>query len=153
METLHASEPACISCHKLVDPIGFGFEHFDTVGGYRKTEPVRLEPSPLEKQQGREAEVHDMPIDSSGYIAGIDGSDFRSPREAGKILADSVVCRRCVVKQLFRYLFGRHETENDGELLDTAYNRFKRSGFRFRELALGLLVSEEFLQTEWRGAP
>ncbi len=153
MEILHASEPACVSCHKLVDPIGFGFEHFDTIGGYRKTESVRLEPSPIEKQQGREAEVHHMPIDSSGYIAGIDGSSFRSPREAGKILADSVVCRRCVVKQLFRYLFGRRETENDGELLDTAYNRFKRSGFRFRELALGLLVSEEFLQAEWRGAP
>ncbi len=28
----------CSSCHKLWDPIGFGFEHFDELGRYRETE-------------------------------------------------------------------------------------------------------------------
>lgn len=153
METLHAAETACASCHKLVDPIGFGFERFDTIGGYRETETVRVKPSPLEERQGRKAETHELPIDSSGYIAGVPDSAFRSPREAGRILAGSSVCQRCVGKQLFRYLFGRHETERDAELLDRAYNRFERSGFRFRELVLGLLVSEEYLQVRWRDAP
>ena len=149
MERQHASDVACASCHKLVDPIGFGFENFDTVGSYRETEPVRIEPSPQQERLGQKAETHELPIDPAGYIAGIEDSQFRTPREAGHVLADSETCHKCVVKQLFRYLFGRHETRNDAGSVDRAYNRFKRSGFRFRELVLGLVVSEEFLQVDW----
>lgn len=151
MESLHASERACASCHKLVDPIGFGFEHFDTVGAYRDKEPVRVEPTPQQERQGMKAETHQLAIDSSGFIAGIKDSAFRSPREAGRILANSETCQKCVVKQLFRYFYGRHETKHDTELIQRAYNRFRESGFLFRELVLGLLVTEGFLDIEWSG--
>ena len=151
MESLHAPETACASCHKLVDPIGFGFEHFDTVGAYREEEPVRVEPTPQQERQGMKAETHLLAIDSAGYIAGIEDSDFSSPREAGRILARSETCQKCVVKQLFRYFFGRHETKHDADLIQRAYNRFRESGFLFRELVLGLLVTEEFLGVEWSG--
>lgn len=150
MESLHASDTACASCHKLVDPIGYGFEHFDTIGSFRETEPVRVEPTPQQERQGIEAETHELVIDSAGYIAGITDSAFRTPREAGRILAASKVCQQCVVKQLFRYLFGRHETSADAPLIDRAYNRFKDSRFLFREMLIELVVSEEFLQVEWR---
>ena len=149
MESMHASEEACASCHKLVDPIGFGFEHFDTVGGYRPTERVRVEPTPQQERQGMKAETHDLRIDATGYIAGISESTFRSPREAGQILANSRVCQECVAKQLFRYLFGRHERKDDADLIDRAYNRFERSGFLFQELVLGLVATEEYLRVDW----
>ncbi len=150
MESLHASDTACASCHKLVDPIGYGFEHFDTVGAFRETEPVRVEPTPQQERQGVKAETHELAIDSSGYIAGIEDSAFRTPRGAGRILAESEVCHKCVVKQLFRYIFGRHETNADAPVIDRAYNRFKQSGFLFREMLVELAVSEEFLQVAWR---
>ena len=149
MESMHASEEACASCHKLVDPIGFGFEHFDTVGAFRKTERVRVEPTPQQERQGMKAETHDLAIDATGYIAGIEGSTFRTPREAGQILANSRICQQCVVKQVFRYLFGRHERKDDADLIDRAYNRFERSGFLFQELVLGLVTTEEYLQVDW----
>ncbi len=150
MEGLHAAEKACASCHKLVDPIGFGFERFDTVGSLRETEPVRVEPTPQQERQGMKAETHELPIDSQGYIAGIEDSSFSSPREAGRILAESEICQKCIVKQLFRYIFGRHETRQDAAMIDRAYNRFKQSGFLYRELVLALVVSEEHLGTDWR---
>ena len=28
----HVENPTCASCHRLMDPIGFGFEHFDAIG-------------------------------------------------------------------------------------------------------------------------
>ena len=146
MTGVHAKDEACASCHRLVDPIGFGFEHFDTVGAFRKTEPVRVEPTPRQEQQGMETEIHELPIDSAGFIAGVPDSEFRSPREAGRVLAASAACQRCVAKQLFRYFFGRHETRGDAELIERAYNRFRDSGFLFRELILELVVSREFLQ-------
>ena len=149
MESMHASEEACASCHKLVDPIGFGFEHFDTVGAYRITERVRVEPTPQQERQGMKAETHDLAIDATGYIAGIEGSNFRTPREAGQILANSKICQQCVVKQLFRYLFGRHERKDDADLIDRAYNRYEGSGFLFQELVLGLVATEEYLHVHW----
>ncbi len=149
MTQMHAAQEACASCHRLVDPIGFGFEHFDTIGAFRETEPVRVDPTPQQEEQGLESETHQLPIDPSGYIAGIDNSEFRSPRGAGLVLADSRACHTCLAKQLFRYVFGRHETRDDMDLIDRAYNRFQRSGFLFRELVLGVVVSREYLRTNW----
>lgn len=149
MEELHASQPVCASCHKLVDPIGYGFEHFDTVGAYRDTEPVRVEPTPQQEREGAKATEHSLPIDSTGFIAGIADSAFQTPRDVGRILAQSPICQKCVARQLFRYLFGRSETARDARVIERAYNRFVSSGFVFRELVLGLVVTEEFLATDW----
>lgn len=149
MEELHASQPVCASCHKLVDPIGYGFEHFDTVGAHRETELVRVEPTPQQEREGAKATEHSLPIDSTGFVAGIPDSAFGSPQDVGRILAQSPICQKCIVRQLFRYLFGRSETSRDTEVIERAYNRFERSGFVFRELVLGLVVSEEFLATDW----
>jgi hypothetical protein len=37
-ESQHAAHAPCSTCHRLFDPIGFGFEHFDEGGRYRQTE-------------------------------------------------------------------------------------------------------------------
>jgi hypothetical protein len=34
----HEADPVCGGCHRLIDPIGLGFENFDAVGRYRATE-------------------------------------------------------------------------------------------------------------------
>ena len=31
----HVSDPSCAGCHRMMDPIGFGFENFDALGRYR----------------------------------------------------------------------------------------------------------------------
>jgi Protein of unknown function (DUF1592)/Protein of unknown function (DUF1588)/Protein of unknown function (DUF1595)/Protein of unknown function (DUF1587) len=37
-EELHSANPECHSCHMLMDPIGFAFEHIDSAGRYRLKE-------------------------------------------------------------------------------------------------------------------
>ena len=37
----HATNPSCATCHKLIDPIGFGLERFDAIGA--KREKFRLQ--------------------------------------------------------------------------------------------------------------
>ena len=41
--------PECVPCHDLIDPIGFGFEHYDHLGRWRDTEDGH-------------------PIDASGFV-------------------------------------------------------------------------------------
>ena len=36
----HVENPTCASCHRLMDPIGFGFEHFDAIGKWRDKELI-----------------------------------------------------------------------------------------------------------------
>ena len=31
----HRANPACASCHRLMDPLGLALDNFDAVGGWR----------------------------------------------------------------------------------------------------------------------
>jgi hypothetical protein len=55
----HRKNPACTACHAFIDPPGFLFEHFDSVGAYRTTQ------------------VGDLPIDSSGDLDGVPLTDAK----------------------------------------------------------------------------
>jgi hypothetical protein len=91
---------------------------------------------------------YELELDTSGSVAGIPNSEFSTPRELGRILAENPGCQRCIVKQLFRYAFGRQETAADGPALDAAFQAFKDSGFRFQELVIALVRSNSFLGGE-----
>jgi hypothetical protein len=36
---LHAEDPTCAGCHKKLDPLGFGLDNFDAIGGWRPSGP------------------------------------------------------------------------------------------------------------------
>ncbi len=55
---LHRANPACASCHKIMDPIGFSLENFDLVGRWRTVE-------------GK------SPINASGQL--VDGTQLNGP--------------------------------------------------------------------------
>src|SRR5207248_4517364 len=86
-----------------------------------------------------------LPLDTAAHIQGIPNSQFSTIKESGNILAADPTCQRCVVKQIFRYAAGRHETESDQPHLDALYEIFQKSGFRFRDLLLALVMSPPFL--------
>src|SRR5690606_29569147 len=31
---MHSKDPVCASCHRIMDPIGFGLEHYDGIGAW-----------------------------------------------------------------------------------------------------------------------
>src|ERR1700726_1994254 len=50
---------------------------------------------------------------TGGEIAGLPTSAFFDARELGRMLAESPVCQECMVRQIFRYAYGRLETNSD----------------------------------------
>ena len=48
-----------------------------------------------------------------------------------------------MVKQVFRYMSGRHETRADEPLIHRAFEEFRDSGFRFKELLVSLIKLRE----------
>jgi cellulase/cellobiase CelA1 len=88
----HSSLPECASCHRLIDPIGFSFEHFDAVGRWRETE------GPHE-------------IDATGEIVATAATDttFDGLAELSAVLATSSDVESCYVRQWMRFGFGLEE--------------------------------------------
>lgn len=115
----HVENAACASCHQLMDPIGFGLEHFDALGKWREQEVILGKAFPLE---------------TGGEIAGLAGATFTDARQLGRILAESKVCQECIARQVFRYAHGRQERDADEAAIGRLAAAFRSSGFRFREL-------------------
>jgi cytochrome c5 len=85
--TVQTSPQACLSCHAMINPLGFTLENFDAIGRYRKEE-------------------NGQPIDASGAYATRDGSTatFQNARELAAFLADCEEVHDAFVEQLFHYV-------------------------------------------------
>ena len=136
---VHLNSEACSSCHRLIDPIGYGFEQYDAIGGFHTKMTLRF--GSRDKPSTKELDV-----DTAAFVQGIPNSEFSRPKDLGKLLAESETCQRCIVKQFFRYALGREESAADQPILDTAFAKFRDSGFRFRELVMAVVTSKLFLQ-------
>ncbi len=122
----HSDNDACRSCHRLIDPIGFGFEHFDAVGEWRTV------------QNGH-------PIDATGALSNTDvDADFYGVDGLAGLLAQSEVAHRCVATQVFRYAHGRGENDSDGCTLDTMYQRYLDAGYDFGAMIRTLVTDDSF---------
>lgn len=125
----HSSDPRCASCHRLLDPVGFGFESFDHLGRFR-------------------AEENGARIDASGNIVGsgdpgLDGA-FDGATELASRLAESPQVEACLATQWFRYGMGRAEQEEDVCNLERIKTLFADTGGDFRELLVALATSDAF---------
>ncbi|MCU0657503.1 MAG: DUF1588 domain-containing protein [Polyangiaceae bacterium] len=123
----HQRNPSCASCHRKMDPIGFGLEHYDAVGAWRT-------------EDGR------FPVDAVGQLAGTEDVDgpFDGAIELGSRLASSQQVRRCVATHWFRSAVGRVEQEEDAASLAAIHQAFAASGFGLRELVVSIVTSDAF---------
>jgi hypothetical protein len=119
----HRTNPNCSTCHSLMDPYGLTFEIYDGIGRYRTNDGMQA-------------------VDATGTLPGI--GPVHDAVELMKQLATSDQVRSCVVKQWFRYAFGRPETADDSETLATATDGFSRAGYQIPDLLVTLASSTGF---------
>jgi hypothetical protein len=145
---VHLNSEACSSCHCLIDPIGLAFEQYNAIGSFSPKMTLQFAGGrgDADEPRSRRFTTVELDLDTTGFVQGLDDSAFATPRELGRLLAGSNACQRCIVKQLFRYAFGRAETPGDQPVIDDLLDTFRDSGFRFRALIIALVTSEPFLQ-------
>ena len=129
---VHMSNATCAGCHSLMDTVGFGLEKFDAIGQRREKQVISFYSDGVKHKES--APKVAVALNSQGTIAGLPNSDFGSPKELGKILARAPQCQECVVRQLFRYAFGRKETSADRPIIQRGLEAFQASHFQFTEL-------------------
>jgi hypothetical protein len=124
--TEHSEDPLCSGCHRLMDPLGFGFEHFDGIGRYRDNE-------------------WGLPIDASGELISTDvDGPYNGAVELAHALASSEQVKNCVATQWFRFGYGRVETEADTCSMDVIREAFAAANYDIKELIIALTKTEAF---------
>lgn len=131
----HSRNAACASCHKMMDPIGFGFEQFDSVGRYQPT---------LTSGQ---------PVDASGEIlssASTNGT-FTGVDGLQRMLAESQDVSACFSMQWLRFAYGV-SGEEESCLAQQVTTRFRQSGLSIPELLISLTQLPRFTQRSGDGS-
>jgi mono/diheme cytochrome c family protein len=121
----HRANPVCASCHAKMDPLGFGLENFDAVGGWRERE-----------DQG-------TPIDATGTLP--DGTTFNGVSELRRALAArSPLFVRTVTTKLLTYALGRGLEYYDASAVRQIVRNAARQDNRFSTVILGIVRSVPF---------
>lgn len=117
------SGDVCKTCHETINPIGFTFEHFDTLGRFQ-------------------ANDMGLPIDPSGHF---DTSQFTDANGLIDFLASSRQVTDCVTKKYLTYALAGPAAGGDTCLTRDLQARFSESGGNLRQLVKDLATHPRFL--------
>ena len=91
---VHLNSESCSGCHRLIDPIGLGFEQYNAIGVFQEKMVLQFPAARGDEARGRRPTIKELDVDPSGYIQGIEDSAFSTPRELGRLLAESKTCQK-----------------------------------------------------------
>ena len=112
----HRDNPACASCHNLMDPVGFSLENFDAVGRWRSVE-------------------EGVPIDASGGLP--DGSKFADVSGLEQaLLRRPEMFVGTFSEKLLTFALGRGVETYDAPAVRRIVRDASRNDYRFSSLIL-----------------
>jgi hypothetical protein len=120
----HRANPACRSCHSLIDPVGFSLEQFDAIGRWRQAE------------EGR-------PVDATGGLP--DGSRF-----TGVAGLEQALRRRpelfvhALAENLLIFALGRNLEDGDAPAIRSVVRQAAAHDYRFSSLVSAIVESVPF---------
>jgi mono/diheme cytochrome c family protein len=130
---LHRNNPACMSCHRMIDPIGLALEHFDVTGAWRI------------KDNG-------MPIDPASQL--YDGTPLASAVDLQQALMKrSDVLVRTFTENLATYALGRRLAATDMPMVRAVVKRAAANGHTFQAYVTGIVTAPAFRMKSADTAP
>jgi Protein of unknown function (DUF1592)/Protein of unknown function (DUF1588)/Protein of unknown function (DUF1585)/Protein of unknown function (DUF1587)/Protein of unknown function (DUF1595)/Planctomycete cytochrome C len=123
----HRKNPACQSCHKVIDPLGLALDNFDTLGAWRI------------KDNG-------VGIDANGVL--YDGTKMSGPADLRQALLNhSEGLIRNFTDNLMSYAIGRRIEYYDQPSIRAIAKKAAQSGNHFSSFVLGIVNSPAFLMS------
>ena len=121
----HRNSPACASCHRTIDPVGFALENFDALGRWRDQEG----------DNGR--------IDVSGGLPGVGALDGVDGLEDGLLSRPDLFVGR-LTEKLLTFALGRGVEYYDAPAIRAIVREAGADDYRFSSLILGIVKSVPF---------
>jgi hypothetical protein len=129
----HRAKADCAICHNRMDPLGFGLENYDGVGGWR-------------------AKDGPFDIDASGTLP--NGQSFSGPAELKRVLLarqDDFV--RCLAEKMLTYGLGRGVEYSDKCTVADVANALREHEYKFSSMILAIVESDAFQKRRGAGNP
>ena len=135
----HQEEPQCASCHRKIDPIGFGLENFNAAGKWRAEEREYIK-----TRKGKIAlSKTGTPIDTSGQFH--NGPKFANYQELRDLIAQREPdFARGFTEHLIEYALGRPYGFTDQTLANEIMSAAKENEFAVSEFVQALVLSKAF---------
>jgi hypothetical protein len=128
----HRANPACSSCHRMMDPIGFALENFDGIGKWRLKDAGRV-------------------VDASGQL--VDGTPLSgvvSLRES--LVRNSPQFLRTFTEKLVTYALGRGVEYADMPTVRSIVRESSKRDYSFSSIVLEIVKSPPFQMNRARVA-
>jgi len=123
---LHRTNAVCASCHKVLDPIGFGLENFDAIGRWRDQDDTG------------------GAIDAAGELPG--DKHFTSPKELKAFIAARTGdLSRTIAEKLLAYALCRQLEGYDEIVVDRLMDSIAKDGYRMQTLITEIVTSYPFI--------
>jgi mono/diheme cytochrome c family protein len=123
----HRRNPACASCHRMIDPAGLALENFDAVGAWRT----------------KDGGTRGAPVDASGQL--VDGTQINGVVELrAALLREPETFVRTMTERLMTYALGRGLTATDMPAVRTVVHDSARDQYRFSSVILEIVRSVPF---------
>lgn len=120
----HRKNPACATCHRIMDPLGFSLDNFDAVGKFRT------------KEDG-------LPIDASGQLA--DGTKINGIEDLRKaLLAHPERFVSTMTEKMMTYALGRELEYYDMPVVRSIVRDAAKNDYRFSSIVMGIVTSTPF---------
>ena len=119
---VHLEDPSCAGCHRIMDPVGLGFENFDAIGGWRVSE-------------------NGATIDPSGEL---DGVAFTGPAGLAAAVAGHRQLSPCLAETVFAYANGHRPGDGEAAWVEWLAARFDADGRSLRSLLRHIALSPSF---------
>jgi mono/diheme cytochrome c family protein len=123
----HRRNPACASCHRMIDPAGLALENFDATGAWRT----------------RDGGTRGAPVDATGQL--VDGTQINGVVELrAALLREPETFVRTLTEKLMTYAVGRGLTATDMPAVRTVVRDTARDQYRFSSVILEIVRSVPF---------
>jgi hypothetical protein len=122
---LHRANAPCTSCHRVIDPVGFALENFDSIGNWRDTGP------------------DGEPLDVAGTL--VDGTKVNGPvalRQAILSRPDAFVT--VVTERMLTYALGRGLEPSDMPVVRRIVKKSAQSGYQLSSVVTSIIESIPF---------
>lgn len=128
---LQTSPAGCVSCHIVINPLGFTLENFDAIGRFREKD-------------------NNKPVDPTGGYTARDGTavTFRGPAELAKYLAASPDVHGAFVEQLVHHLVQQPVRAYGPGTLGNLREKFAANGYNIRKLAVEVAATAALAGTD-----
>jgi len=128
----HRADPACSSCHNIMDPIGLAMEKFDAVGRWR------------------DLDAGGQPIDSTGELA--NGTPIDGPAELKQaLIAQPELFINTFASRLLTYAIGRGLEYYDMPTVRAIVDNAADDDYRFSAIVHGIVNSAPFRMKQAAG--